>query len=133
MTKSVPFVLQLHEAKRAGRHYDLRLQYPYKKSLASWALTKAKIPKKIGEKVLAMRTEDHDKSWLRFQGEIPEGYGAGKVKIEQRGNVEILGWYDKAITFKVSGSPMNGKYALIKFKSIQKKNSWLLVKSRDEE
>jgi len=135
MATLVPFILHLHLAHRAGRHYDLRLQYPYKKTLASWALTKAKIPKVLGDKVLAVQTEDHDKSWLTFRGNIPEGsYGAGTVKIEQKGEAEILGWYNKAIIFRVSGSPMNGKYSLIKFKirNKNKNNNWLLIKSKDE-
>jgi len=136
MSKSVPFILQLHQAKRAGKHYDLRLQLPYGNKLASWAIPKANLPKKIGDKVLAIKTQDHDKSWLRFQGDIPGGsYGAGNVKIEQKGSAEILGWHhNKVIKFKVTGSPMHGNYALIKFKGTNsKENSWLLVKSKDQD
>jgi len=133
MSSTTPFILQLHDAQRAGQHYDLRLQIPRGNKLASWALTKAKIPKVSGDKVLAIRTEDHNKSWLKFQGKIPEGsYGAGDVKIEQKGQAEVLLWKnDRIITFIVSGSPMNGKYTLIKFKTKQNKDSWLLVKGKD--
>lgn len=133
MANLTPLVLQLHEAQRAGKHYDLRLQIPRGNKLASWALTKAKIPKNPGDKVLAIRTEDHNKSWLKFQGKIPEGsYGAGNVKIEQKGQAEILLWNNsRIITFIISGFPMNGKYTLIKFKTKENDDSWLLVKGKD--
>ena len=131
--KRVQFVLQTHDAYKAGKHYDLRLQYQHKSKLASWAIPKAIIPKKPGDRVLAIKTPDHSKTWLRFQGEIPRGeYGGGRVKITQRGTAEIIQWYDKVITFKISGRPLNGKYALVKFKSTQKAEQWILVKARDE-
>lgn len=134
--KTVPFVLQTHDAYRAGKHYDLRLQYPGGGKLKSWALTKYIIPKNPGDRVLAVNTPDHSKTWLRFQGEIPKGeYGGGTVRITQRGTAEILQWYDKVITFKITGRPLNGKYALVKYQTLQAKNKadkWLLVKAKDE-
>lgn len=132
--KMVPFVLHRHEAKRAGLHYDLRIKYPNKKLLASWAIPSAKIPQNNQEKVLAVQTPDHGKYWLYFEGDIPDGeYGAGSIKIIQKGNVEILGWSSNHITFKASGDPLNGKYTLIKFspKKSENENTWLLIKSKD--
>jgi len=132
MIKIVPFVLQLHEAYKAGRHYDLRIQYLYKKKLASWALPKANIPTRSGDGIAAIRTPDHDKSWLKFQGDIPKGtYGGGRVSIVQRGNVEIYAWTDKLIIFSASGSVMNGKYIIVKMKATGKQETWLLVKGKD--
>ena len=105
------FVLHLHEAKRAGRHYDLRIQYPNKNKLASWALPKAEVPKTTKDRFLAVQTFDHDIEWLNKQGEIPQGeYGAGTVKIVQKGQCEIVRWTKDTITFIVrSGKPLNGK------------------------
>lgn len=132
LIKVVPFVLQLHEAFRAGRHYDLRLQYIFKSKLMSWAIPKASIPSKSGDGVAAIRTPDHDKSWLRFQGDIPKGeYGGGKVSIAQSGTAEIYGWTDNLIIFKVTGQVMNGKYVLVKMKPTGKQEGWLLVKGKD--
>lgn len=131
--KTVPFVLQTHDAYRAGKHYDLRLQYPTKSKLASWALTKYHIPKNPGDRVLAVHTPDHSKTWLKFQGDIPRGeYGGGHVSITQRGTAEIINWYDKVIAFQVTGRPMHGKYALVKYKSTKKADLWLLVKAKEE-
>ena len=132
LIKMVPFVLQLHEAFRAGRHYDLRLQYLYKQKLASWAIPKATIPRKSGDGVKAIRTPDHSKTWLKYQGDIPKGeYGGGNVTIAQKGSAEIYGWSDKLIIFSVSGNIMNGKYVLVKMKATGKQEEWLLVKGKD--
>ncbi|MCK5017365.1 MAG: hypothetical protein KAS32_09890 [Candidatus Peribacteraceae bacterium] len=131
----VPMILQEHRAKRAGLHFDLRIRYPHRQKLASWALTKARLPKKPGDKVLAVRTPDHDMSWLKFQGEIPEGSaGYGQVKIVQKGTAELLSWQEgKLIIFKVTGPRMSGKYTLLKFKQDKKQELWLLLKNKDDE
>jgi bifunctional non-homologous end joining protein LigD len=132
LIKTVPFILQLHEAYRAGRHYDLRIQYLHKSKLASWAIPKADIPRKSGDGVAAIRTPDHDKSWLKFQGEIPRGeYGGGRVTIAQSGPAGIYGWTDNLIIFVVSGNIMNGKYVLVKMKPTGRQEGWLLVKGKD--
>lgn len=127
------FVLHKHDALKAGRHYDLRIKYFYKNKLASWALPKAKIPKQVSKSVLAIRTNDHDTKWLKFSGKIPEGnYGAGKIKIVQSGQLQILKWGPKQIIFIASGSPLNGKYSMIKFNNRRNNNeSWLLIKGKD--
>ena len=129
------YVLQLHIAKKAGKHYDLRLRYPYKQSLASWAIPKAKIPENPGEKVLAVRTSDHGMDWLKFHGTIPAGEGgAGTVEIIQNGKAELLAWSKKVISLRVSGPEMQGKYALIFMKRGRKpgETQWLLIKAKDE-
>jgi len=132
MARIVPFVLQEHYAKRAGHHYDLRIKYLNKNKLASWALTKARIPEKPGEKYLAVRTSDHDMDWLKFEGKIEDRQGKGTVKILQRGQVEILAWSSRVISFRIDqGSPLQGKYALVLIKRGKKQTDWLLIKGRD--
>lgn len=132
MARYVEFVIQKHLAKKAGSHYDLRLMYPYKKSLASWALPKTRVPENPGDKVLAVRTSDHPAHWADFEGTIPAGEGgAGTVEIMQKGKAEIFIWTSKIITFKVEGSILDGKYALIKYKNSRKQTDWLLIKSKD--
>lgn len=130
----LPYVIQEHKAKKAGRHYDLRIKYPTKKFLASWALPKTKVPKKPGEKVLAVRTSDHDMSWLEWEGTIPTGKGgAGTVDIVQSGILELLSWSSRLISFRIDGGPiLNGKYALILYKRGKKQTDWLLIKAKEK-
>ncbi len=136
MFRHVEFVLHKHESKGAAKtHYDLRIRYPHKKYLASWALPKAKVPIKAGEKFLAVRTPDHKFDWLKFKGEIPDGeYGAGKISIVQDGMLQINMWTKKMIVFIAEGKPLNGRYALVKtrFKK-QNQSSWMFIKTKNQE
>lgn len=130
----LPYVIQEHNAKKAGKHYDLRIKYPTKKYLASWALPKTRVPTKSGEKVLAVRTSDHDMMWLKWQGTIPTGQGgAGTVDVVQSGILELLSWSSRLISFRVEGPILNGKYALILYKRGIKQTDWLLVKAKEKE
>ncbi len=121
------FVVHEHFAKR--HHYDLRLEM--KGVLKSWAIPK-EIPIKKGEKRLAIQTEDHKLSYADFEGEIPKGfYGAGTVKIFDKGEYKLLEVSDDKIVFFLKGKKIFGKYALIKMKSWKDKgmeNKWIIVK-----
>ncbi len=121
------FVVHEHFAKR--HHYDLRLEM--KGVLKSWAIPR-EIPIKKGEKRLAIQTEDHKLSYADFEGEIPKGfYGAGTVKIFDKGEYKLLEVSDDKIVFFLKGKKIFGKYALIKMKSWKDKgmeNKWIIVK-----
>lgn len=129
-----PYVLQEHISDRAGRHWDLRIMYLRSNKLASWALPKAKIPKRVREKYLAVRTKDHDPLWLSFRGKIPEGeYGSGTVKIVQKGELEIIRWGQRHISFNVTGRIMNGKFGLIKMhRPAHKQEEWLITRLKED-
>lgn len=117
------FVVQEHHARRL--HYDLRLQR--EGVLKSWAVPKG-IPEKIGEKRLAVQTEDHPLEYGRFEGTIPEGeYGAGLVKIWDSGFFELKIWEDDKIEFKLDGKRLSGNYVLTRLKKAGK-NDWLLLR-----
>lgn len=60
-----------------------------KSVLASWAIPKAKLPAK-GERLFAIKTEDHPFEYLTFEGEIGEGYGAGTIKLVQTGDCQVI-------------------------------------------
>jgi len=134
MSFTVPYVIHKHDADRAGSHYDLRIKIPKKRLLASFALPKLKFPKDSTEKVLAIRTNDHGRYWMYYQGEIPKGeYGAGKISIVQKGQAEIFGWNSKHITFSIEGPIATGRFSLIKFKGKRDNaNTWILIKTKEQ-
>lgn len=116
------FVVQEHWASH--HHFDFRLEMDG--VLKSWAVPKG-VPEEKGKKVLAIQTEDHPVSYINFEGEIPEGcYGAGIVKIFDKGKYELIERAENKIVFELKGKKLKGKYVLLKFK---KPNQWLLFKS----
>jgi DNA ligase D-like protein (predicted 3'-phosphoesterase) len=120
------FVVQEHHARRL--HYDLRLEK--EGVLKSWAVPKG-IPEKVGDKRLAVQTEDHPLEYANFEGTIPEGqYGAGTVKIWDKGTYDVKLWKDDMVEFTIKGDRLHGKYVLTKFKKAGD-NDWLLLKARD--
>jgi len=118
------FVVHDHYALKAGHHHDLRLEM--EGVLKSWAVPKG-VPEEKGKRVLAIQTEDHPVSYANFQGEIPEGcYGAGVVKIFDKGTYKLIEKTENKIVFELKGKKLKGKYTLLKFK---KPTHWLLFKS----
>ena len=65
-------VLHHHEAEVAGAHNDLRLLDPKTGVVYSFVVQRMPGP---GEKVLAIRQQDHDVSAMAAVGEIKKGYG----------------------------------------------------------
>ncbi|MFH1838167.1 MAG: DNA polymerase ligase N-terminal domain-containing protein [Candidatus Kuenenbacteria bacterium] len=121
------FVVHKHQSSHL--HYDFRLEM--NGVLKSWAIPKG-IPEKQGIKHLAIQVEDHPIDYINFEGEIPEGnYGAGKVKIWDKGTYEIIKQEINKITgeikliqIKLNGKKLKGKYVLIFYKQ----NQWLIQK-----
>lgn len=133
--KKVNYVIHQHDAYRAGKHYDLRIQYPKKrKALISFALPKSRFPD-YGEKFLIIKTPDHSiDEWLGEHPPIEKGeYGGGTFKVVQKGELEILGWSGKHITFRIEGKEISGKFSLIKMRFGRKNNNWILIRSKEKE
>lgn len=118
------FVVQEHNSRRL--HYDLRLEK--EGVLKSWAVPKG-LPKERSEKRLAVETEDHPIEYAEFEGVIPEGqYGAGTVKIWDKGTYVSLHYDEDKIEFVLEGNKLRGKYILTRFKKAGEKQ-WLLLKA----
>jgi bifunctional non-homologous end joining protein LigD len=104
------FVVQEHSAR--SMHWDLRLEHDG--ALASWAVPKG-IPTDPKRNNLAVRTEDHPLEYLDFHGEIPQGsYGAGTMRIYDRGTYELHKWRDKEVMVTFRGERVRGRYVLFK-------------------
>ncbi len=102
------FVVQEHDATRL--HWDLRLERDG--VLASWAVPRG-IPQDPAENRKAVRTEDHPIEYLEFEGEIPKGeYGAGTMRIFDRGTYECEKWQDRKVMVTFHGERIRGRYAL---------------------
>jgi bifunctional non-homologous end joining protein LigD len=120
------FVVQEHHARRL--HYDLRLEKDG--VLKSWAVPKG-IPESTDQKRLAVETEDHPLGYADFEGTIPKGqYGAGTVKIWDKGVYEVKVWDEKMIEFTLKGEKLKGRYVLVRLKTAGDKN-WLLLKGKE--
>lgn len=103
------FVIQEHRARRL--HWDFRLERDG--VLVSWALPKG-LPMDPKKNHLAVCTEDHPLEYAGFEGEIPEGeYGAGRVRIWDRGTYECEKWTDRLVKVVLHGRKAQGRYALI--------------------
>jgi bifunctional non-homologous end joining protein LigD len=120
------FVIQEHHARRL--HYDLRLENGG--VLKSWAVPKG-MPESTSQRRLAVETEDHPIEYANFEGSIPEGqYGAGTVKIWDKGHYEAKVWDDDKIEFALNGQRLKGHYILVRLKRAGDKD-WLLLKGKE--
>ncbi len=114
------FVIQEHNA--TPLHWDFRLEKDG--VLKSWAVPNGP-PEKKAIKRLAVEVKDHEISYIDFEGTIPVGqYGAGTVKIWDKGTYQIESESSKRIVFELKGKRLKGRYSLVHLKEKQ----WLLIK-----
>lgn len=78
-----------HHARKAGRHFDLRLGDPITGIAHSWAVPKARLPQPGERPLLAIRQPDHTMKYMDFKGVLRRGYGRGKVDLHARGKAEV--------------------------------------------
>ena len=115
------FVVQEHHARTL--HYDFRLEKAG--VLKSWAVPKG-VPLKKGAKHLALEVEDHSLEYAYYEGIIEEAqYGAGTVRIWDRGTYEVEQWTPDKLVFHLSGNRLKGRYCLCRFKRGGERG-WLL-------
>ncbi|MCU0631494.1 MAG: ATP-dependent DNA ligase [Methanolinea sp.] len=121
-------IFVVHEHQSSHHHFDLRLEH--QGVLVSFAVPKG-IPESPGEKHLAVRTEDHPLSYADFEGSIPEGeYGAGEVRIWDRGTFSVNTWEKEKIEVVLEGTRLSGRYLLVKFKRAGE-HDWLVFRAKD--
>lgn len=134
------FVVQKHQARRAGLHWDFRLEH--NDVLWSWAVRKGP-SLDPADKRIAVHVEDHPLDYADFQGTIPDGhYGAGMVETWDRGTWTPLidpdqGLRDGEIKFVLSGQRLHGKFTLVRLKPKPtqrgRQDNWLLIKGHDND
>lgn len=133
--KGLMFCVQKHLASHL--HYDFRLEH--NGVLLSWAVPKGPSVR-VGDKRLAMRTEDHPYDYGDFEGVIPEGYGAGIVVLWDKGTwkaeaptADVDAALEKGeLKFTLDGEKLKGSWVLVRTRGFGGKESWLLMKHRDE-
>lgn len=137
-SKALAFVVQEHHATHL--HYDFRLEaYGV---LKSWAVPKGP-SKDPTVKRLAIMVEDHPYDYKDFEGVIPSGYGAGTVKIWDKGTYDVEGNDAKTseelieeglekgkFHFTLHGKKLKGTFSLVRLRT-GKENEWLLFKVKE--
>lgn len=129
------FVIQKHAASRL--HYDFRLEIDG--ALASWAVPKGP-SLNPAEKRLAVHVEDHPLSYADFEGSIPEGeYGAGDVIVWDNGTWQTIDGQEPKdalksgkLKFKLKGKKLKGIWNLVRMKTRDDGDNWLLIKEEDK-
>ncbi len=146
------FVVQKHKATTL--HYDFRLEIGG--VMPSWAIPKGPTLDS-SVKRLAIATADHSLEYRHFEGMLSEEeYGAGPVMVWDEGTyspeIEVGKGVRKEITnreeaeeamrkglqegellFRLYGRKLHGSFALIRTQGFGGgKESWLLIKHRDE-
>lgn len=117
------FVIHEHHAKRAGLHWDIRIEHD--DVLVSWATKK--LPGLLNgeiKKIMVFKQPDHSPDWINYSGTIDDGYGAGEVKIFDTGDVDIEKWEPNKIMVNFKGKIINGRFVFIKYDDKQ----WLFFK-----
>ena len=116
------FVVQEHHATRL--HWDLRLEHDG--VLVSFAIPNG-LPEAPKDNRLAVHTEDHPLEYLEFEGDIPKGqYGAGTMRVWDRGTYEVLKWEPRKIEVLLQGERVQGRYALFPIDKDEEPKNWMI-------
>lgn len=125
--------VQEHHARKAGKHWDLRLVDPETGFAHSWAVPKARLPEG-NQKVLAVRTPTHTENYaLNFGAHekqtIGKGYGSGTVEMVHKEPVKIIKADNNRVQFdRIIG---DDKERLTLFRT--KGDAWLLRGHKKED
>ena len=128
----VSFVIQQHHA--TALHHDFRLEMLNEAGpvLVSWAVPKG-LPRRRGQRHLAIRTPDHSMEHATFSGSIPgDEYGGGEVRIFDHGEFEMVARSDDRLTFRLAGGRLAGVWHLVFTGSEKGKEQWLSMMREDQ-
>jgi len=143
-------VVQKHKA--TSLHYDFRLEVGG--VMPSWSIPKGP-SLDSGVRRLAMPTSEHSLEYRHFEGVLKGEYGAGPVMIWDEGTYnpevevskgvrrEVVGKKESEevalkslkegnLKFRLYGKKLKGSFALVRTAGFGGKESWLLIKHRDE-
>ena len=124
-------MIQQHHA--TALHHDFRLEMLNEAGpvLVSWAVPKG-LPRRRGQRHLAIRTPDHSMEHATFSGSIPgDEYGGGEVRIFDHGEFEMVARSDDRITFRLDGERLAGVWHLVSTGSERGKEQWLAMMRED--
>lgn len=99
------YIIHKHDAKKAGTHYDLRIEIK-KDKVISIAFRHYPL---IKDKAMGIIQPIHESYWMTFKGEIKEGYGAGKLTIIDKGVADFYKT-EKGTLVLVLYSVLNDRY-----------------------
>ena len=123
-------------------HYDLRIEI--NGMLKSWAIPKGP-SMNVGDRRLAVMTEDYPLSYSNFKGIVPEGnYGAGIIEIWDKGLCIPHATYstrcsekdllcqlkEGRLKFTLKGKKLKGVFSLVRID--QSGKHWILIKGNDK-
>jgi len=123
----VPYAVQLHRARSAGKHYDIRVGGIAPGKTMSFA-TRKELPSETGQRISLFQTPLHRETYNYFQGEIPKGFrGAGSVRTHDLGSALIHKANDKPdrFTFTVAHRSDPQRYTIVRRPNSAKQ--WLLI------
>ena len=153
VTKNQQLVFVVQKHKAIALHYDFRLEIGG--VMPSWSIPRGpSLDSRV--KRLALPTTDHLLEYRHFEGVIPNGeYRAAPVMIWDEGTydseIEVSkgvreevtsrkeaekiarkGLQDGNLKFHLYGKKLQGSFALVRTAGYGGKESWLLIKHRDE-
>ena len=93
------YVIQLHKNQN-GKHWDFRLARPDEEKAFSWSMKK--LPFAGSESILTLRTHDHERKAMNFQGRLTTRSGYGMIKTIQKGKTRIRKIDENGIEFEMN-------------------------------
>jgi DNA ligase D-like protein (predicted 3'-phosphoesterase) len=115
------YCIQHHVAKRAGPHDDFRFEHDG--VAVSFCIPKGM--KQHSRPVLAIHVNDHELTYMDFEGEIEEGRGgAGTVELVARGTLNLRLWDPKRLRVEIPDGAQAGTYTFVK---LARPKHWLML------